>query len=156
MHRITSLIPSESPTPLPLHYRSCLDHFVPCLFVFLFNPSRFAVLREDALPTPLAVDRETPANAVFSGVGWVRARLPRATSPWLPRADDGAHRPRVRTLLPGLPAGWNRACASRHTRTPSPPCALTPRLLAASCAGCTESDITELSTMVTEHENIDV
>ena len=55
--------------------------------------------------------------------------VPRATSPWLPRAHDGAHLPRARTALSGLPAGWNRACASRPALTPSPPCALTPRCI---------------------------
>ena len=53
----------------------------------------------------------------------------RAAASWLPQAYDGTHLPRVRTGLSGLPAGWNRACASRPARTPSPPCLLTPRCL---------------------------
>ena len=46
-----------------------------------------------------------------------------------PHAHDGAHAPRLRLLLPGLPAGWRYACASRHTHTPFSFCALTPRCI---------------------------
>jgi len=62
-------------------------------------------------------------------LGAICPRDARAAASWLPQAYDGTHLPRVRTALSGLPAGWNRACASRPARTPSPPCLLMPRCI---------------------------
>ena len=53
----------------------------------------------------------------------------RAAASWLPQAYDGAHLPRLRTSLSGLPAGWNHACASRPARTPFPFCMLVTRYI---------------------------
>ena len=89
-------------------------------------------VRQAVFHIRLRFSRETFGNSRERHCSLLSYEDARAAASWLPQAYDGTHLPRVRTALSGFQAGWNRACASRPARNPSPPCLLTPHCICST------------------------